>query len=268
MDRGLWQDVVFYHTRACKVPRGQGPSLGCTLAIPHPSGSHIRSEVELSPSTAEIVDELCACDIYTTRPPQINTIFSKFSPRFFTAWHQGLRAAQNSCGGKEPQFIPVATVEWDNRNLGWPAPNCTPAPLMCASKENCAACSLVGAPGPLPAYQLPGIDGPGLPLQYCLLCIREDVHGLIVKDRAKAAVYGSGPCIQPPFQNLVGCPGGYAAEVCSVRPGRQQLFVGGCHIVGVSGNLRVRVNTQSGLPYVDQSPLMFEANLHGDHFLE
>ena len=214
-----------------------------------------------------MVEELCAADLYTSRPPNINVLFSPAGPQFYTAWHLGLQAAQSVGSAAHPQFIPVATVEWDNRKLRWPAAGQTP--VMCASRENCAACSLVGAPGPLPAYEIP-VTGSGAPvcMLHCLLCIREDVHGMVVKSRAKAGTCGAGPCVQPPFQNLVGCPGGYDENACSVRPGNQQLFLGGCHIVGASGKLHVRVDARTKTPFVDQSALMFRCNLHEDHFLE
>jgi hypothetical protein len=222
----------------------------------------------LSPSTAQMVEELCATDLYTSRPPNISVLFSQAGPQFFTAWHLGLQAAQGVGPTAQPQFIPIATLEWDNRNLQWPAPGQQPAPATCASRENCAACLLVGAPGPLPVYEIP-VSGGGAPVRmlHCLLCIREDVHAMVVMSRAKATTCGTGPCVQPPFQNLVGCPGGYDESVCSVRPGNQQMFLGGCHIVGASGKLHVRIDARTNAPFVDQSTLMFRSNAHADHFL-
>lgn len=257
-------DTVFYATRVCKRTTAMQPRLGQTVAkLIAEKQEKVAAQTKgtLPPSTVDALVALTSSDLYTTRPPHVCQYYDEANPQFYTAWHDGLMAAHPSTLGEEnnepPQFTPIATVEWDNKMLEWP----TASVPLCESGSACAAMSLPGAPGPLPVYHNPGCDKKG---QFCLLCIREDVEGLVLVSKAKAPVCGAGPCVQPPFKNLVGCPGGYKESVCSVVPGKQQVFVGGVHIVGTSGALQVRFNGKNF--YVDQTPLIFDP-LERDSFL-
>lgn len=228
----------------------------------------------VAPSTVDALLKLVSVDLYTTKPPNMSPYYSAPLPQFYTAWHDGLLSAQVAAVGNDfaspPEFAPVATVEWDNTQLRWPQSGSAPASswVQCAAGRSCAALNLPGAPGPLGAYCNPGATRSS---KFCLLCIREDVEGLTLVESAKAPVAGRGPCLQAPFQNLVGCPGGYNIEACSVRPGKQHVFPGGVHIVGTSGALTVRFDTVSNCFFVDQTPLIYNQltgkKTNASHFL-
>lgn len=260
-------DALYYATVVCGIPVAETPALGETIAIQAPPESAPgRVPVkQLAPSTRELVEQLCSADLFTSRAPHVTYFYDKANPQFYTAWANGLQAAQAAGPNATAEFVPIATVEWDNAQLRWPTGD-EPPRTLCASGECCAALGLAGAPGPLPAYTFPagGGDDPRRP-QYCLLCIREDVNGLVLHSEAKAPQCGRVVALQPPFKNLVGCPGGYDVQACSVVPGRQQLFTGGVHIVGSSGHLRVRYDAAAARFWVDQSMLQFVPN--GPSFL-
>lgn len=259
-------DTLFYATRVCARPPGGAPALGETIAQMHAeraaSVCSTTRAASIAPSTVSALIELTSTDLYTTRPPHVAAYYNESNPQFYTAWHRGLRAAQSvetsetSGSGSAPvQFVPISTVEWDNTMLRWPRVCNRP---LCASGDGCAATSLPGAPGPLPAYRTQGCAADAADGGYCLLCIREDVEGLVLMSAAKAPTCGLGPTVQPPFKNVVGCPGGYKETACVVKPGSQQVFVGGVHIVGTSGALAVRLDVARQEWFVDQSPLIFD----------
>jgi hypothetical protein len=251
-------DWLFYAAKVCAVPPLDAPSLGERFAKQQVADCKLAQVgLDVAPSTVQTLIDLSSSNLYTTRPPHLEPYYDDTTPQFYTAWHKGLQAAQPFEAGVEPEFVPVATVEWDNKMLRWPLPG-DKSRTMCAEGFSCAAAGLIGAPGPLPAYYNPGeAANPPAPA-YCLLCIREDVEGLVKHAEAVAQKCGRGARIQPPFKNLVGCPGGYDVSACSVRPGTSQVFSGGVHIVGTSGLLEVRVSTSEGVMFVDQSRLIFD----------
>lgn len=251
-------DLVFYAAKVCTIAPIDTPSMGERFAKQRAiDRSRVAAGANVAPSTVETLVGLSTSNLYTTRPPHLVPHYDDTTPQFYTAWHKGLQAAQPHEPGVEPEFVPVATVEWDNQMLRWPVEGEKPK-HMCAEGANCAALGLIGAPGPLPAYYNPGEEARPPQPAYCLLCIREDVEGLVKHAEAMAHKCGWGARIQPPFKNVVGCPGGYNIEACSVLPGAQQVFAGAVHIVGTSGKLQVKYSTKEGRMFVDQSRLIFD----------
>lgn len=213
--------------------------------------SSVLSRVKLAPSTRAAVEELCGSDLYTNRPPALTATYYGSGPSFYTAWHKGLQA----CHAASPKsadiaFTPVATVEHDNRYLYWGID--TP---LCASGDACAASTLEMNQGPLHAYRIPGDT---VPQPFCLLCIRQDLEGLVMSVAAKSKTAGCVPIITPPFKNPVG-PGGYDESAFGVTPHNQSVFVGNTWIVKASGKLQVRLDPATRKCFVDQGPLVFRA---------
>ena len=251
-------DMVFYAAKVCTVAPIDTPSMGERFAKQRARDrNQVQAGTNVAPSTVNTLIGLSTSNLYTTRPPHMAPHFDETTPQFYTAWHKGLQAAQPYVEGDLPEYIPVATVEWDNQMLRWPRDH-DPARIMCAEGPNCAAMELIGAPGPLPAYYNPGASNDVAAGSYCLLCIREDIEGLVKHAEHMSHKCGRGARIQPPFKNVVGCPGGYNASACSVVPGRQQAFSGAIHIVGTSGKLQVQYSTKEGVLFVDQSRIMFD----------
>ena len=270
-------DCVFYSTKVCKPPPEGVPSLGETLAYAFtnklkkdakPRKSKGRHAIgTLAPSTRAAINLLCSSDLYTTRPAEMTMAYCGDSATFYTAWHQGLEASHNVVdlddgaepaeeGGSKPvSFLSVASVEWDNKMLEWGR---TDAPL-CAAGCACAATTLVMNQGPLHAYRLPSDPHHH---GYCLLCIRQDVEGLVMSVNARSkTTCGRVPVIMPPFKNAVG-PGGYDPAACSVTPHNQSIFTGNVWIVRASGRLQVRLNPETGKCYVDQGELVYRGDSH------
>jgi len=254
----------------CRPPPEGHPSLGETIAVgptaTEKGGLKLRPgprsrAVKLAPSTLAAVEQLCGSDLYTNRPPALTATYYGSGPSFYTAWHKGLQACQSAYrpgaspeaeSGAKPKiaFTPVATVEHDNQYLFWGID--TP---LCASGAACAATTLEMNQGPLHAYRTPG---DAKPQPFCLLCIRQDVEGLVMSVAAKSKTAGCIPIITPPFKNPVG-PGGYDESAFGVTPHNQSVFVGNTWIVKASGALKVRLDPASRRCFVDQGPLVYGA---------
>ena len=249
-------DCAFYSLRVCRAPPEGHPALGETIASggAEPLQSFKKSgtgQSRLAPSTIAAVEELCGSDLYTNRPPALTATYYGSGPSFYTAWHKGLMACQSSASAKGPNdvaFCPIATVEHDNRYLFWGID--TP---LCASGSACTATTLEMNQGPLHAYRIPGDKEPQ---PYCLLCIREDVEGLVMSVEAKSKSAGCVPIVTPPFKNPVG-PGGYDESAFGVTPHNQSVFVGNTWIVKASGTLKVRLDPATRRCFVDQGPLVY-----------
>ena len=255
-------DCAFYALRVCRPPPEGHPALGETIAAASNSRGLVKTAdkdvvrryaagVRLAPSTLAAVEELCGSDLYTNRPPALTATYYGSGPSFYTAWHKGLMACHAALGAEEPDdvaFVPVATVEHDNRHLFWGID--TP---LCASGNACTATTLEMNQGPLHAYRIPGDKNPQ---PYCLLCIREDVEGLVMSVEAKSKTAGCIPIVTPPFKNPVG-PGGYDESAFGVTPHNQSVFVGNTWIVKASGALKVRLDPASRRCFVDQGPLVY-----------
>ena len=264
-------DCAFYALRVCRPPPEGHPSLGETIAAGPSvaSGAVVKSRLgsrtlKLAPSTLAAVEQLCSSDLYTNRPPELTATYYGSGPSFYTAWHKGLQACQGAhhpvksldwggssdTGDSSIVFTPVATVEHDNKYLFWGID--TP---LCASGAACAATTLEMNQGPLHAYRTPG---DAKPQPFCLLCIRQDVEGLVMSVAAKSKTAGCIPIITPPFKNPVG-PGGYDESAFGVTPHNQSVFVGNTWIVKASGALKVRLDPTSRRCFVDQGPLVYGA---------
>jgi len=137
-----------------------------------------------------------------------------------------------------------------------------------------AAINSPGNQGPLPIYVSPSVqqaidDGckpPPFPsTSACLLCIRRDVHSAVLSWNAmvpdQAAAIRKMPMIPPPFVNLVDVPGGYHAKYIVGNP--TSAAFGSASIVGVTGEITVRIDVRTKEFYFDQSKLVFSPN----HFL-
>lgn len=261
-------DCAFYALRVCRPPPEGHPALGETIAAGRNVSAAVKGSgkgaarrygtgVRLAPSTLAAVEELCGSDLYTNRPPALTATYYGSGPSFYTAWHKGLMACQGAVDAKGPNdvaFVPIATVEHDNRHLFWGIN--TP---LCASGNACTATTLEMNQGPLHAYRIPGDKNPQ---PFCLLCIREDVEGLVMSVEAKSKTAGCIPIITPPFKNPVG-PGGYDESAFGVTPHNQSVFVGNTWIVKASGALKVRLDPASRRCFVDQGPLVYGSNSSG-----
>lgn len=259
-------DCAFYALRVCRPPPEGHPSLGETIAsaagrnlAAPPTKARSAKAIKMAPSTLAAVEQLCSSDLYTNRPPELTATYYGSGPSFYTAWHKGLQACQSLHPVGSPKFeadphavsfAPVATVEHDNRYLFWGID--TP---LCASGNACAATTLEMNQGPLHAYRIPG---DAKPQPFCLLCIRQDVEGLVMSVAAKSKTAGCVPVITPPFKNPVG-PGGYDESAFGVTPHNQSVFVGNTWIVKASGALMVRLDPASRRCFVDQGPLVYGA---------
>lgn len=259
-------DCAFYALRVCRPPPEGHPSLGETIAggcsdvnATAPRLRNAGRNAKLAPSTLAAVEQLCSSDLYTNRPPALTATYYGSSPSFYTAWHKGLQACQGiqRTDGKpdDPSaisFTPIATVEHDNKYLFWGID--TP---LCASGNACAATTLEMNQGPLHAYRTPGNP---TPQPFCLLCIRQDVEGLVMSVAAKSKTAGCIPIVTPPFKNPVG-PGGYRESAFGVTPHNQSVFVGNTWIVKASGALKVRLDPASRRCFVDQGPLVHGSDM-------
>ncbi len=246
-------DCAFYSLRVCRPPPEGHPALGETIAAgpAAPEKAKAFKRVKLAPSTVAAVEKLCGSNLYTSRPPTLTATYYGSGPSFYTAWHKGLQACHASVEpGQPPAFTPVATVEHDNRYLYWGID--TP---LCTSGDACAATTLEMNQGPLHAYRVPGDADPQ---PYCLLCIRQDIEGLVMSVAAKSRTAGCVPVITPPFKNQPG-PGGYDESAFGVTPHNQSVFVGNSWIVKASGELKVRLDPASRRCFVDQGPLVYGA---------
>jgi len=245
-------DCAFYSLKVCRPPPEGHPALGETIgAGPVPAAREVPYSARLAPSTVAAVTELCGSDLYTNRPPPLTMTYYGSGPSFYTAWHKGLQACHASA--QDPAavaFAPVATVEHDNKYLYWGID--TP---LCASGNACAATALEMNQGPLHGYRIPG---DARPQPYCLLCIRQDVEGLVMSVAAKSKAACCVPVITPPFKNQPG-PGGYDESAFGVTPHNQSVFVGNAWIVKASGRLKVRLDPASRKCFVDQGPLVHGA---------
>jgi len=145
---------------------------------------------------------------------------------------------------------------------------------LCALGLQCIARTYPGNQGPLPIYVSPSVqqaidDGckpPPFPsTSACLLCIRRDVHSAVLSWNAmvpdQAAAIRKMPMIPPPFVNLVDVPGGYHAKYIVGNP--TSAAFGSASIVGVTGEITVRIDVRTKEFYFDQSKLVFSPN----HFL-
>ena len=146
-------------------------------------------------------------------------------------------------------FVPISTVEHDNEMLKWGRKG---VPL-CAAGPACAATALANNMGALHAYQLPNDS---IPQMFCLLCIRQDIEGLVMSVQARSKTAGACPIIVPPFKNEMG-PGGYAESAFGVTPHNQSVFVGNVWIARASNALEVKLNAETGQCFVDQGPLVY-----------
>lgn len=165
-------------------------------------------------------------------------------------------------------FVPISTVEWDNRMLEWGRVGADGPIPTCAYGAECRGANLANAPGPLQVYLSPAEEaevmrGAPVPGFACLLCIRADVNGLDMLHRqtvVNSAVQTGRPLFTiPPFQNLVDCPGGYARHAIGACAGP----VLPVNIVGVSNHLVVMRHPHSGNYFVDQGAIVFGAHLNG-----
>ena len=239
-------DCAFYSLKVCRPPPEGHPALGETIAAANAPENGVRESAgsRLAPSTLAAVTELCGSDLFTNRPKPLTMTYYGSSPSFYTAWHKGLQA----CHSETVAFTPIATVEHDNKYLYWGID--TP---LCASGNACAATTLEMNQGPLHGYRVPGDDNPQ---PYCLLCIRQDVEGLVMSVAAKSKTASCVPVITPPFKNQPG-PGGYSDDAFGVTPHNQSVFVGNTWIVKASGALKVRLDPASRRCFVDQGPLVY-----------
>lgn len=212
-------------------------------------GSTAIRQQQLAPSTKAAVAKLCSSDLYTSRPAHVTATFFGAGRGFYTAWHKALRAAHSDVAGDGVAFVPISTVEHDNEMLKWGRKG---VPL-CAAGPACAATALANNMGALHAYQLPNDSKPQM---FCLLCIRQDIEGLVMSVQARSKTAGACPIIVPPFKNEMG-PGGYAESAFGVTPHNQSVFVGNVWIARASNALEVKLNAETGQCFVDQGPLVY-----------
>lgn len=285
-------DCIFYSVKVCKAPPEGIPALGETIMAastaptaeeaapetaaasnaramsrrgrskngekyPRPSarrGSGAANKggmlgARMAPSTKAAVAKLCGSDLYTSRPPHVTATFFGESRSFYTAWHKALRASHSDVDRDGVAFVPISTVEHDNKMLEWGREG---VPL-CAAGPACAATALANNMGALHAYQLPNDAKPQM---FCLLCIRQDIEGLVMSVQARSKTAGACPIIVPPFKNEMG-PGGYAESAFGVTPHNQSVFVGNVWIARASNALEVKLNAKTGKCFVDQGPLVY-----------
>lgn len=253
-------DILYYATRVCRKPPPGGRSLAETICSPGPwqaegGDSLSKPLARLAPTTVASLIALCSNDAFATRPLCMPKLDDECGPEFFTAWHKGLKALQPLSDVFD--FCPISTVEWDNTMLRW---NRDGVPL-CQSKDSCAGLNIVGAPGPLHVYQCPPCTSTAaFSSKFCLLCIRQDMEGLVLASEAKYGLSGRVPCVRPPFKNIVECPGGYKLSACYITPSSQSVFLGGIYVVSSSPQLEARLDTKSNTLYVDQSPLIYTSH--------
>lgn len=204
------------------------------------------------------LSEFCAHPGNRASMPLLRPTAIKFE-MISNAWQKVL--SEKLSPSETPACVPVSTVEHENTQLEWGRKH---VPL-CASRQECEALTLPGAPGPLPVYlsvsEQDQFDKtkatPTIP-RFCLLCIRRDAHALSMLQASlptNTNRTGRAAFVLPPFVNLVDVPGGYrSAAFC--KP------IEHARIVALSGQLNVKYNPIREKWYVDQGNIVFGAPLN------
>ena len=246
-------DALFYdpHVRCRQSSRHEWP-LGQPLRS---TSSHCK---QAPTSVMNELSEFCANPANRRSMPLLRPTAIKFQ-MISNAWQKVL--SERWACLDEPRCVPVSTVEHETTQLEW---NRAQVPL-CASKEECEALTLPGAPGPLPIYLSIAEqdafdlrkDCPIIP-RFCLLCIRRDAHALSMLETSLppiASRTGRAAFVLPPFVNLVDCPGGYRSSAFCQPIERSR-------IVALSGQLNVQYNQILEKWFVNQGNIVFGAPLN------
>lgn len=251
-------DALFYSSKA--HPTAVDGKWAPTAAIA-PAGARASAN-ELPPSAEAAILQFTSNEVARLQLPVSPQNLAVEAVHM--AWEQALLAATPAA--EAGLKVPISTVEHENDQLTWTRPGVPP----CRFANECDACRLPHAPGPLPVYlsideqdafDRTGEVPPGS--LFCLLCIRRDCQALFLAHCA--ATKGDLACghttfCVPPFQNLVDCPGGYHHAALSVPPSHAGTVP--ITMVGVSPHLRVLQHPFTGSFFVDQGPIVFGAQLN------
>lgn len=238
-------DVVYWCNRVWPVQIGGKWPLGVACRAATPGDRPVRAD-HPPDSVQAVITEMCASVV-----PEMGVPFVTADPRIPS------RRKGRTIGGiaaidcDPPAAIPVCTVAEDNAMLVW-----DDDAHPCASASNCVAAGMPGAPGPLPFWVPPGSRRSDYAQPaFCLLCIRADAEAIVrVYRRVISSAEGDlgrTAITLPPFQNLVGCPGGYRHQALGVRP--DHFLFAPVSIAGVGFPMDVVVDPVSGVARVDQS---------------
>ena len=245
-------DSLFYdaHVRSRQTSQHQWP-----LGQPQRAATNLCRHAPLS--VMNEISEFCSHPGNRTSMPLLKPTAIKFS-MISDAWQKVLED-----GGLQSDLgkVPISTVEHETGQLEWNRPGVP----ICASKSECEALNLAGAPGALPVYlsseeQRHFEETGEVPIipRFCLLCIRRDAHALSMLQASLPSTTkhtGRAGFVLPPFLNLVDVPGGYRSNAFC-KP------VETSRIVALSGQLSVRHCPLREKWYIDQGNIVFGAPLN------
>ncbi len=203
------------------------------------------------------IAEFCSHPANRSTMPLLRPTAIKFK-MISNAWHDVLQEQEQlTTVGK----VPISTVEHEMTQLEWGRAGVP----ECASREECEALTLPGAPSALPMYlsfeeQLEFDRNRTVPTipRFCLLCIRRDAHALsMLKSSLPSTAQQTGRAafVLPPFKNLVDVPGGYRSSAFC-QP------IETSRIVALSGQLSVRHCPIRDKWFIDQGNIVFGAPLN------
>jgi hypothetical protein len=178
-------------------------------------------------------------------------------------------------GLAEGALVPISTSEHDDVQLEFGrAARLSGVPIpTCAYGADCTAFKVMGVKQALHQFMTPAeqrqVDEAAVPVfepdGACLLCIRALHHSM---NRVRAALVlnpraelGRDHMTVPPFQNLVGQPGGYKSSAMGVTPCSYLSLA--VNVVGGSGALQLAVNPITGREYIDQEALKYGMDFRG-----
>ena len=247
-------DALFYdpHVRTRQSSRHEWP-----LGQPQRATSPLCVQAPMS--IMNEISEFCAHPGNRNSMPLLRPTAIKFE-MISNAWQRILSETLPGIN-TEKKCIPVSTVEHETTQLCWGRKDIP----VCASRHECEALTLQGAPGPLPIY-LPVTEQdefdltkklPNVP-RFCLLCIRRDAHALSMLQASlpvSTAQTGRAAFVVPPFVNLVDVPGGYRSSAFC-KPIEQS------RIVALSGQLNVCYDALHEKWHINQGNIVFGAPLN------